>query len=248
MWEVLLATAIAGVGLLLATRGVARHVIYEWEAGLLYVDGKFERTLAPGVHRLFRPFRTILVTRVSTIAQFQPSGLADVASNDGLPFRLAALVQFKVLDARAFSEGQTHTLLGNAMTVALADLAAGIPFAELQKDRSGLSARLLELIGQPCSEIEVGSASINQLIFPPETRRLLAEVEKARLEGLAALERARGENAALRSLANAARLLKNNPELTHLRLLQAVETSKGSSTIVLGQGSLVTGLKPEDAG
>lgn len=61
----------------------------------------------------------------------------------------------------------------------------------------------------------------------------MTEVERARLEGLAALERARGEQAALRSLANAARLLKDNPELAQLRVLQAAATAR-NATIVIG--------------
>jgi len=56
---------------------------------------------------------------------------------------------------------------------------------------------------------------------------------KARQEGLAALERARGETAALRSLANAAHLIERNPALMQLRLLQAVGQNSGN-TVVLG--------------
>jgi len=58
-------------------------------------------------------------------------------------------------------------------------------------------------------------------------------VTKARQEGLAALERARGETAALRNLANAARLVSDNPALMQLRLLQVVGEQSGN-TVVLG--------------
>ena len=40
--------------------------------------------------------------------------------------------------------------------------------------------------------------------------------------------------AALRVLANAARLVSDNPALANLRLLQAIESSKGATTIVIG--------------
>ena len=58
-----------------------------------------------------------------------------------------------------------------------------------------------------------------------------AEAATARAHGLAALERARGEVAATRALANAARMLTDNPGLLQLRTLQAVET--GGATVVL---------------
>jgi hypothetical protein len=50
---------------------------------------------------------------------------------------------------------------------------------------------------------------------------------------LAALERARGETAALRNLANAASLVKDNPALMQLRLFQSLSESSGN-TLVLG--------------
>lgn len=63
---------------------------------------------------------------------------------------------------------------------------------------------------------------------------MFTEAERARREGLAALERARSEQAALRVLANAARNLAGNPELAQLRLWQTMENAKGAKTFVLG--------------
>jgi hypothetical protein len=57
------------------------------------------------------------------------------------------------------------------------------------------------------------------------------------------LERARGESAALRNLANAARLLESNPALQNLRLIQSI--SAAGNTLVMG---LPTGFVPLNAG
>ena len=58
-------------------------------------------------------------------------------------------------------------------------------------------------------------------MLPAEIRRAVTEVLLARERGRADLERARSEAAALRSLANTARLLEEHPGLLHLRTLQA---------------------------
>ena len=58
-----------------------------------------------------------------------------------------------------------------------------------------------------------------------------AKVVLARPRGQAELERARAEAAALRSLANTARLLADHPALLQLRTVQAAERS--GSTVVL---------------
>jgi hypothetical protein len=63
---------------------------------------------------------------------------------------------------------------------------------------------------------------------------------------LAALERARGETAALRNLANAARPLEGSPALAQLRLLQHLATTSGN-TYVLGVPSTVVPLPERQA-
>jgi len=62
---------------------------------------------------------------------------------------------------------------------------------------------------------------------------VFSQVVRARHEGLAALERARGESAALRNLANAASLIEQRPALMQLRILQAIGQASGN-TLVLG--------------
>ncbi len=70
-------------------------------------------------------------------------------------------------------------------------------------------------------------------MFPGELKNIFAQVVNARKEGLAALERARGESAALRNLANAASLFDNNPNLMQLRFLQSLEKNTGNTVVIM---------------
>ena len=76
---------------------------------------------------------------------------------------------------------------------------------------------------------------VRDVMVPSELKRAYAGIVAARREGEAALERARGEQAALRALANAGRLLEENPGLLQLRVLQQLGASSGN-TIMLGIG------------
>jgi hypothetical protein len=76
-------------------------------------------------------------------------------------------------------------------------------------------------------------AAIRDLTFPGELKKIFTQVVNARQEGLAALEKARGETAALRNLANAAQMIERNPNLMQLRLLQVLAQQPGN-IIVLG--------------
>jgi regulator of protease activity HflC (stomatin/prohibitin superfamily) len=81
--------------------------------------------------------------------------------------------------------------------------------------------------------VELETVDVKDLMLPAATKRLLSQVIDARQKGLAALEKARGETAALRSLANAARMVEANPSLLQLRLLQQLESTSGN-TVLLG--------------
>lgn len=63
-------------------------------------------------------------------------------------------------------------------------------------------------------------------------RSAYAATVQAKQEGLAALERARAESAAVRNLANAASLLERHPGIMQLQLLQAVESGTGNRIVI----------------
>ena len=233
------AILVAGIFALLVRAQFQSAIIYEWEAGLLYVNGRFKDALRPGRHWLLRSLVKSEVIRIRTFEQIGVTGLIDASSAEKLPFRLSAEFLYKVTDPRRFYEHQGVTELPLAIGAALVEVAAKRKLEDLMAARSEADSNLLELAASKLGDCELLRVRINAIQLPPETRRLFIEIEKARLEGLAALERARGEQAALRSLANAARLLKDNPELLNLRLLQSVAGApKGSTTIVLGQSGL----------
>jgi hypothetical protein len=86
---------------------------------------------------------------------------------------------------------------------------------------------------------------LRDLTFPGELKKIFTQTIKARQEGLAALEKARSETAALRNLANAAALVERNPSLMQLRALQVVAEHPGN-TLVMGMpgGSSAIPLPP----
>jgi regulator of protease activity HflC (stomatin/prohibitin superfamily) len=69
-------------------------------------------------------------------------------------------------------------------------------------------------------------------MFPGKLKEVFAQVVNARLEGLAALEKARGETAAMRNLANAAKMIDANPNLMQLRLVQTLGESSGNTLVL----------------
>lgn len=229
------------------------HVtVYEHQIGLLYVDGRYRGEVSAGRHRVKSPFlarrREIVILRRGPQSLYLPP--VDVVSQDRLLFRVQAQVTYKIVDPRAAHEREGAMRLTETATRALVGLAAERTLAALLDGREAADAALLQRLAAPIEGCQVTAAALLAIVLPPELRRLYAETERARLEGLAALERARGEQAALRALNNAARMLKGNPELMNLRLLQALQSGSGKSapTLVLGAGTGVAPVSLDAAG
>lgn len=219
--------------------------VYEWEHGLRYRDGKFDGLVPPGRYlRLFNAGRVDIFT-LRRGEQTDATHLVDVTSKDKLVFRLSAYVTYEIVEPRTAYENNHVDKLRLAAVNALVALASRHTLDEFIADRAAVNANLAALIGPRIEGCDIKAAMVNNLTLPPEVRRLFVEIERAKLEAQAALERARGEHAALRSLANAAQMLKGNPELMNLRLLQAMSGSgKSQLTLVTNPGLTGTAADP----
>jgi regulator of protease activity HflC (stomatin/prohibitin superfamily) len=153
--------------------------------------------------------------------------------------------EFQVADPNAAinKNANFRTNLYLSLQMALRELVGKEKIDVLLENRAGISTKLMELTSGKAAEwgLKLISADVKDIMFPGEMKKAFAQVVKAQKEGQAALERARGETAALRSLANAARTMDDNPNLLQLRALQALAESSGS-TLVLGLPSSLVPL------
>ncbi len=235
------------VTLSLRLRQTAWTTVSAWNFGLDYRDGRFVKVLEPG--RYFTPGSRRVIHAVRRTEQVLATPPVEATSKDRLPFRLSAYLTYRVVEPREAFENDFADKLTYAARVALAEIAAGLSLEELLSERPALGEALKATIGETVCGCRIEKAAIGEVTLPPEIRRLFSEVERARLEGAAALERARGEQAALRSLANSARMLKGNPELMNLRLLQSVSGSaKASPTLVLSPSAFwpLSPVRPDE--
>lgn len=210
-----------------------RMLVSELEHVVLLRDGRITRVLEPGRHRLRRSRDRLWIETATSQALVIPS--QEVMTSDGASVRatVTSLVQVaspvvavRAGDWRSRWYLDVQQALRKAVTVA--------PLDELVSDRSALDERLEVGLRPAAAELglELKGLALRDLVVLGEPRRQMAEVVAARLAGQASLERARGETAALRSLANAAALIRDNPALYKLRLLQELTASSGNTFIL----------------
>jgi len=216
-----------------------RHafLVPEGYAGLLYHKGKFVETLSAGRHIRWGRHYTLGAQdlRRATLA----IAGQEVLTADNVSLKLSLAVTYQVVDPAKAAHETQHWQgdLYSAAQLALRAVAGGVAVEALLTQRLEFGTQLLARVQPEAAKIgiTVHSIEVKDVMFPAELKRAFAEVLKSKQDGQAALERARGESAALRNLANAARLLEGNPALMNLRLMQSLSAAQtAGNTLVLG--------------
>jgi regulator of protease activity HflC (stomatin/prohibitin superfamily) len=230
------------LGLAMSAR-LGTVTIYEWQRGLRFENGKFQALVDPGRYRIWRPTTTI--TPVDVRASLTHISGQELVTSDGITVKISLAVQERVADpVKALLEIVDYREAAHsAIQIALREVVAGMTGDEVLAKRSEIGAQVFERSVEKVAALglELTAVDVRDLMLPAATKRLYAQIVEARQRGLAALEQARGETAALRSLANAANLIEKSPTLFQLRLLQQMEASSGN-TFVVGTPTSVTPL------
>jgi regulator of protease activity HflC (stomatin/prohibitin superfamily) len=214
---------------------IKRVTIYEYQQGLKYSSGRYAGTLDPGRYWILSAFSSIVLIDVRP--EFITIQGQDVLSADGVTLKISLAAEFRVVDANIAvnKNANFRTTLYLSLQMALREIVGQAKIDALLENRGGFSAKLMELTVDKARQIglELISADVKDIMFPGELKKVFAQFVKAQKDGQASLERARGETAALRSLANAARAIEDNPSLLQLRALQTMADSTGN-TLILG--------------
>lgn len=212
--------------------------VFDHEVGLRYESGRLTGTLAPGRYPTWPAH--VIIERVDMREQSLTVSGQEVLSQDNLPVRVSALVRWKIADAAAWKRGAANVTLRiyEAAQIVLRRRVGAMALDALLTDRGKLDDGFAEEMMQEIGALGVAilGGGVRDLALAGTAKQAYADLWRAEKEGLAALERARGEHAALRTLANAARMLKGNPELMNLRVLAALAGGPGKTapSVILG--------------
>jgi regulator of protease activity HflC (stomatin/prohibitin superfamily) len=234
---VLPVVVVVGMALLLKF-GVRRVTVLEYEKGLKYAKGKFVSVLEPGQYGYLPFFTTI--QKIDIRPRFASIAGQEVLSADGVTIKVSLAANFEISDPYvAINKVQSYQqALYLELQLGLREIIGSEDIDSVLSGRGALSKKLTELTEPKAASLglKLISVDLKDIMFPGKLKEVFAQVVSARKEGLAALEKARGESAALRNLANAAKILEGNPNLMQLRLLKALGESSGN-TLILGMPS-----------
>ena len=217
--------------------------IWDYQVGLHFRHGQRIGELDAGRHRLWGEGHQVIVfdTRVSELVVASQ----ELITADSATLKATAVAQWRIADAAKFHDAAEDTAqaLYTQVQLAMRQVIGALDLDAVLESRTDFGAAISELVRDDAAElgIDLQRADVRDLMLGGDLKGVYAGVLTARKEAQAKQEKARGEAAALRTLANAARAFENNPELFRLRYL---ETLKEASTSGYGN-QLVIGVPEE---
>jgi regulator of protease activity HflC (stomatin/prohibitin superfamily) len=213
-------------------------------AGVLFYDGKYVETLAPGRYAFWRDTVQALVYEVDMRETMLDVSGQEIMTADKVTLRLNASVAYRVSDARqsVSAVDDAKQALYREAQLAVRAVIGVRELDALLADKDAVAHELLESLRPRAGEmgLELISVGIRDLILPGDMKDLMNKVTEAKKAAEANLIVRREETAAMRSQVNTARLLVDNPTLMRLRELEVLEkvASNSKLNVVLGERGL----------
>lgn len=216
------------------------NIVWENQLALHFKDGCIAGPLAPGKHVFFGKGNSFLSydrRQQEIVVQSQELITADKAT-----LKVSAVILFNIEDAaKMFTcAGSPNQVLYTSVQLALREIVGGQSIDQFLESKSSFGKALAghaAAAGNPVG-LKVERVEIRDVILGSDLKAVYTGVLRARNQALAEIERARGEAAALRTLANASRVFEKNPTLLQLRYMQSLEQmagASGASTFILGR-------------
>ena len=208
--------------------GICKQVaVEEWQAALLYVDGKFVRRLEAGRHFFWQDGRKVewVVFDMRTLQMDLPS--QEILTADKVALRVNFVCSFRIVDpVRMYAEIRDYwTQVYVAAQLALRELMGRMRFDEVLEHKDGIADRVLETLRSREAELYVAfsGAGMKDVILPGEVRDIMNTVLVAEKRAQANVITRREEVASTRSLLNTAKLMDENATLYKLKELEYLE-------------------------
>ncbi|GAB4551777.1 MAG: slipin family protein [Rhizobacter sp.] len=230
-------------------QGVLQGQVPEFSVGVLTVDGKVLRLLAPGGYAFWRFNRTVTVEAVDLRVQSSEVSGQEILTKDKVALRLNLGATWRYADVlQAFARNaKPAEALYRELQFALRAVVGTRTLDELLENKSlideGVNAQVRARLDG--SGLVLENVGVKDIILPGEMKTILAQVVEAEKSAQANVIRRREETAATRSLLNTAKVMEENPtalRLKELETLERVAERIDKITVFGGLDSVLNGL------
>lgn len=228
---------------------VRRFQVANFEKGLLFINGVFEKELTAGTYYFWNNAISIEVKSIDTRQQQLEISGQELLTKDKAGLRINFFVRYQVIDIfKAITENKDfEKQLYVLMQLALRAFVGGMTLDELLNKKDTISQEILENTIHKIAALGllVSDAGIRDVILPGDMKEIMNQVLVAEKKAQANSIMRREETASTRSLLNTAKLMEENEMLWKLKEMEYVEkiADKIGEITISGSGNVISQLK-----
>ena len=212
------------------------RILREYERGVIFRLGRLVTLRGPGLILLIPIIDKMVKVSLRTVVMDVPP--QDIITQDNVSVKVNAVVYFRVVDPqKAIVEVENFLMATSQFSqTTLRSVLGQSELDDLLSQREKINQKLQQIIDTHTEPwgIKVSNVEVKQIDLPQEMQRAMAKQAEAERERRSKIIAAEGEFQASQRLADAARILSDQPSALTLRYLQTlreIATENNSTTI-----------------
>ena len=202
-------------------------VVENYEKGMLYANGKFERELETGVHYFWKT-PNVLSMKKADMRKLQTEVLGqEILTKDKAALRANFVVQYRIVDMqKAVIETNDYLKQLYVLTqMAVREYMSAYTLDEVLERKEQVGDFIKKSLSAQVADIglEIIEAGIKDIILPGDVKEIMNQVLIAQKQAQANIITRREETASTRSLLNTAKLMEENEMLFRLKEMEYTE-------------------------
>jgi regulator of protease activity HflC (stomatin/prohibitin superfamily) len=222
--------------LLLAIIISAVRILREYERGVIFFLGRFQKVKGPGLIIVIPVIQKMVRVDLRVVTYDIPT--QDVISRDNVTVHVSAVLYFRVVDPeRAIIQVEQYfNATSQLAQTTLRSVLGQHDLDEMLSQRDKMNADIQNILDEQTASwgIKVTNVEIKHVDLNESMIRAIAKQAEAERERRAKIIHAEGELQASEKLLQAANMMSKNPQTLQLRYLQTLNdiSSENASTIV----------------
>ncbi len=227
---------LVALALLFALIASAVKILREYERGVVFLLGRFQKVKGPGLIIIIPIVQQFVRIDLRTLVMDVPS--QDVISRDNVSVKVNAVLYFRVVDPeRAVIQVENYIEATSQLAqTTLRSVLGQHELDEMLAEREKLNDDIQKILDAQTDAwgIKVANVEIKHVDIDESMVRAIARQAEAERERRAKVINALGEEEAAQKLLEAARIIAQQPEAMQLRYLQTLNdiSVTNSSTVV----------------
>lgn len=212
------------------------RIIKEWERGVLLRLGRFHSVKDPGIRIVWPVIDRMFTMDLRVVTLDVPK--QEMMTRDNVPVTVDAVIYFQIVNAEDAIIKVENYARATAL-IAQTSLRSVIGQSELDEllsERDKINQHLQTIIDQQTEPwgVKVTAVEVRDVVLPESMKRSMANQAETERMRRAKVINAEGEFQAAQKLADAAKIISENPQALQLRFLQTlteVASERNSTTI-----------------